>query len=501
MQTNCFLVPLSLLFVLTVSVECYYSGRMPKGFRVSPEAGGAENTIWGEFYPVLLSPNGNFAMGFSEVDRDNHFLLSVVCVTKSENGDGNGTEIVWTANRNNYIGMDSELVQASDGSLALRDERAGRRHVWRTDAAGENAALFLLDSGNLQLTDQKIIAWQSFDHPTDTLLQGQNLSASMKLVSSASVLDHSEGPYSLQMEATSMVLRWRSEQLYWRRFAMQEKALILPGKGQIYARLEPDGYLAMYQTESALVDVFPLDTYRQNVSLRRLKMESDGNLRSYYWRSPRWEIDFEAVKSSCELPSFCGPYGVCTAGNPNCTNLCVGQFMSAPLQNGSTATLACPPGGSPLDFCRGWKGGVVRIPGMDLPFRQFAGFVTVASETECHELCVDNCGCAAAFYTNYSNRWYQVSAPLQMTLVQVGTLQKVVLLKLIQLNNEPHHDTSLRLRVFWIILLLIVTAIAAVVVALCIYISRWRCNSQSTDKDIVIEMSEKFIGSLPSRKS
>ena len=74
-----------------------------------------------------------------------------------------------------------------------------------------------------------------------------------------------------------------------------------------------------------------------------------------------------------------------------------------------------------------------------------------------------------------------------MTLVQVGTLQKVVLLKLIQLNNEPHHDTSLRLRVFWIILLLIVTAIAAVVVALCIYISRWRCNSQSTDKDIVID--------------
>lgn len=489
------------LSVLFASVECYYSGRMPKGFRVFPQAGGDENIRWRGFHPALLSPNGNFAMGFSKVDRNNHFLLTIVCVTQYENGEENGTEIVWTANRNNYVNMDSELVQASDGSLALQDER-GRRHVWGTDAAGENAALFLLDSGNLQLKDQKRIEWQSFDHPTDTLLQGQNLSASMKLISAASALDLSEGPYSLEMEVTSMVLSWRSEQVYWRRVAMQEKALILTGKGRIYARLEPGGYLAMYQTESALVDMFPLDTYRQNVSLRRLKMESDGNLRSYYWRPPRWEIDFEAVQSSCELPSFCGAYGVCTAGNPNpnCNPLCVGKFMPAPFQNGSAATLGCPPGGSSLNFCREWKGGVARIPGMDFPYRQFARFLSVASETECQELCVDNCSCAAAFYHNYSNRCYQVPAPLEMTLVQVGTQEKVALLKLIQVKKEHERDSSLHSRVLWTILVLFSTAIGAVAVVVCgfvlfIKISKRRC----ADKDNVIEMSQKFIGGLPGR--
>jgi hypothetical protein len=87
-----------------------------------------------------------------------------------------------------------------------------------------------------------------------------------------------------------------------------------------------------------------------------------------------------------------------------------------------------------------------------------------------------------------------------MTLVQVGTQEKVALLKLIQVKNEHERDSSLQSRVLWTILVLFSTAIGAVAVVVCgfvlfIQISKRRC----ADKDNVIEMSQKFIGGLPGR--
>lgn len=67
----------------------------------------------------------------------------------------------------------------------------------------------LRTNGNLVLYDQKNrTVWQSFDHPTDSLLVGQslNIGGVTKLVSRVSDKDGSEGPYSLVMEARGCAL-------------------------------------------------------------------------------------------------------------------------------------------------------------------------------------------------------------------------------------------------------------------------------------------------------
>lgn len=59
----------------------------------------------------------------------------------------------------------------------------------------------MLDSGNFVIynLDSKII-WQSFDTPTDTIVSGQRLLATKKLVSSISVTNHASGGFRLSVQ-------------------------------------------------------------------------------------------------------------------------------------------------------------------------------------------------------------------------------------------------------------------------------------------------------------
>ncbi|KAK6785242.1 hypothetical protein RDI58_018697 [Solanum bulbocastanum] len=52
--------------------------------------------------------------------------------------------------------------------------------------------------GNLVLFDKrKRTIWQSFDHPTDSLLPGQNLVSGQKLIAGASATNRSQGLLAL----------------------------------------------------------------------------------------------------------------------------------------------------------------------------------------------------------------------------------------------------------------------------------------------------------------
>ncbi|KAK1371548.1 putative cGMP-dependent kinase, Concanavalin A-like lectin/glucanase domain protein [Heracleum sosnowskyi] len=62
----------------------------------------------------------------------------------------------------------------------------------------------MLDTGNFVLYDNDFrITWQSFDHPTDTILPGQFLSTYQELFSSKSESDYSTGRFRLKMQSDS----------------------------------------------------------------------------------------------------------------------------------------------------------------------------------------------------------------------------------------------------------------------------------------------------------
>ncbi|KAK8638234.1 hypothetical protein V6N13_136672 [Hibiscus sabdariffa] len=93
------------------------------------------------------------------------------------------------------------------------------RWVWEakrgnpTNTANRGVVGFkLLSNGNMVLHDSKgKFIWQSFDHPTDTLLVGQSLriGGPTKLVSRASAQNNVDGAYSLVMEPKGLVLQYK----------------------------------------------------------------------------------------------------------------------------------------------------------------------------------------------------------------------------------------------------------------------------------------------------
>ncbi|MCI33064.1 G-type lectin S-receptor-like serine/threonine protein kinase RLK1-like [Trifolium medium] len=68
----------------------------------------------------------------------------------------------------------------------------------------------MLDSGNFVLYDEhSYVIWQSFDHPTDTILGGQNLTEDDYLVSTSEVMRMLTGIQTLRMVANNSVLAFK----------------------------------------------------------------------------------------------------------------------------------------------------------------------------------------------------------------------------------------------------------------------------------------------------
>jgi hypothetical protein len=63
------------------------------------------------------------------------------------------------------------------------------------------------------------------------------------------------------------------------------------------------------------IDVLSFDMFVHNLTgvSRRMTLDDDGNLRTYYWASGSraWTSDYRAIAERCELPTSCGAYGLC----------------------------------------------------------------------------------------------------------------------------------------------------------------------------------------------
>ncbi|KDO58622.1 hypothetical protein CISIN_1g048079mg, partial [Citrus sinensis] len=89
-------------------------------------------------------------------------------------------QVVWAANRNNPVRINATLELTSP---------------WSTNTNGKSVVgLTLTDTGNLVLFNKKNAAvWQSFDHPTDSLVPGQKLVEGKKLTASVSTTNWKDG--------------------------------------------------------------------------------------------------------------------------------------------------------------------------------------------------------------------------------------------------------------------------------------------------------------------
>ncbi|XP_052174489.1 PAN domain-containing protein At5g03700 [Diospyros lotus] len=402
--TQLFCTAIFVLFAAAGSrVSAAAAQELLRGFTASPDPSGSS------FQSLLRDTAGNYSLGFLRVNRA-QLALAVIHVPSSE--------ALWVANPTRLPRWSKATRVLFNGSLVISDPQTGV--FWSTQTDGDRV---WLNTSNLEI--QKLdashsILWQSFYFPSDTLVENQNFTSTMSLVSS-------NGLYCMRLGSDFIGLYANfnqasgSGQIYWKHRALEAKADVIDGQGPIYLVLSPDGFLGMYQNRSVPVDVQSFSSFQQRGSgARRVRLEPDGNLRGYFWTGSSWVLDYQAIPDSdqCELPSACGSYGLCQQGKgcsciDNRTDYNSGHCSSSENNSG--------------DFCgqsNNSKYRVVRRNGLELPYKDLMGFEKMGSQAQCEEACENNCTCWGVVYTNSSGFCYTLSYPIQ-TLVAVGDETKV----------------------------------------------------------------------------
>lgn len=167
---------------------------------------------------------GGFALGFFTPPGSNDTYVGVWYARVSPR------TVVWVANRADPVpgpvdgNAGATLSVSRACELAVAD--ANSTVVWSVSPATTGPCTARIrDDGNLVVTDERgRVAWQGFDHPTDTLLPGMRIGVdfaagnNMTLTAWKSPSDPSPGPVVMAMDTSGdpQVFIWNGAEKVWR---------------------------------------------------------------------------------------------------------------------------------------------------------------------------------------------------------------------------------------------------------------------------------------------
>ncbi|KAH1054656.1 hypothetical protein AAZX31_08G344800 [Glycine max] len=345
---------------------------------------------------VLVSPNGMFSAGFLAIGENAYSFA----IWFTEPHFHSPNTVTWMANRDQPVnGKGSKLSLTHAGNIVLVD--AGFNTAWSSNTASlAPAELHLKDDGNLVLRElQGTILWQSFDFPTDTLVPGQPLTRHTLLVSARSESNHSSGFYKFFFSDDNILrLVYDGPDVssnYW------------PNPWQVSwhigrtlfnsSRIAALNSLGRFRSS----DNFTFVTFDYGMVLqRRLKLDSDGNLRVYGRKSAveKWYVSWKAIRNDCIIHGVCGPNSTC-GYDPKSGRTCK-CLPGYRLRNHSDWSYGCEP---MFDLTCNWN----ETTFLEMRGVEFYGYdnyyVEVSNYSACENLCLQNCTCQG-FQHSYSLR-------------------------------------------------------------------------------------------------
>ncbi|RZS11830.1 hypothetical protein BHM03_00043203 [Ensete ventricosum] len=352
----------------------------------------------------LASPNATFvAVIANPGGQQSRFYLSLVHSATST--------VVWSANRDAAAPRDGTVALSLRGLIVSHPNGSV---LWSTPRLPSPVrALRLLDSGNFLLLDAaNATIWQSFDHPTDTLISGQALPAGSSLTASVSANDFASGDYSLVVTAGDAIMTWKGGgQQYWS-LSNDVRSFKDSNSGVAYMATNVTG-LNLYSTEGKVV----LQVFLPTSDFRIVKLDPKGRFHVFSYSAANassiLDDEFTAPTSNCDLPFPCLSLGVCTAGANGSTCSCPARFVNLESGNCSPANGSLPPSSSSSSSasCGGDSDlatSYIQLgSGIDYFANKFASPTTSGNDiSACRNLCTGNCTCLGFFYRNSSESCY-----------------------------------------------------------------------------------------------
>ena len=266
LQLSCLLSLFLLILLLPYSTTAQTSSNQSLGSSLTAQE---KDSCW-------ASPSGDFAFGFQQIGKGG-YLLAIWFNKLPEK------TIVWSANGDNLVPGGSKVELTKDGRFVLNDPTGNE--IWKADLAGSGVAYAaMLDTGNFVLASQdSSLLWQSFDHPTDTMLPSQTMSLGSKLVARYSEMNYSNGRFQFQLRMNgSLVLQTRAYPMddsytdYWPR---PEEPV---GSG-FQVVFNQSGSITFTTRNGSIVKNISLNPGSTQDFYQRAIMEYDGVLRHYVY--------------------------------------------------------------------------------------------------------------------------------------------------------------------------------------------------------------------------
>ncbi|KAK3006517.1 hypothetical protein RJ639_015781 [Escallonia herrerae] len=435
-----------------------------------------------------LSPSGLYAFGFHP--QRNGYAVGIFLAGGAER------TVVWTANRDDPpVFKNATLLLTTDGKLVLQPMQGQETPVVSLDEPASSASM--LDSGNFVLynSDQKVI-WQSFEHPTDTLLPGQPLGKGQELFSSISQTDHSTGIFRLQMQADANLVQ----------HAFKSNSLYLPEDSYWFSdtkdlgdnvtlNLDADGHLYLLNSNFILKNLTKEGNFQRR-TIYLMKLDVDGIFRVYSQNldeKRNWTIVWSSTEDKCDPKGLCGLNGFCVPRNVEAQCKCVPGFSFVDPKKWSSGCEWNYKAGS----CKNDDGRMnytMKTLDETTWFDNSYTFLGKTTKEDCSAACQVDDNCDAAMFEEGDCRL--LSLPLKYGRRKIGSSSFAFFKEGACIRNgiqaDPHKEGNKKLAIGILIICVSLVAFAFIVLAISgalIYRSNARAYKKVSEKGD-IEISE-----------
>lgn len=428
-----------LLLLLTLASKDHAGAQHEVICQSSIVSAANQSTIW-------YSPSRRFAFGFFK--EGSGFKVGIWLVD-----DSNDT-IVWTANRDEAAVSSAAILQfTTDGRIMLASP--GNENKFITPEQNEKPKCpSMLDSGNLVIyNEQDEFIWQSFDFPTDTILERQFLHHDKRLYSNLSPTNHSTGRYTLIAQSDGNLVAYPAkagdtvESAYWASdtdMSTPPRSLYLDSSGAFL--LVNDTDLSAVSMKDLCIIIWPPSnsSLQQENIILRLNLGFDGNLvlysHSLNTTNKSTTLLWQAIDDLCDVSSFCGVNSYCTRSNNQSLCNClpgtdkVADFPSGCQRNSTGAV------------CSGGKenGDIYNFTALkDFSLKDIPYFAKMLGKEECLQSCLQDCDCDAALFDESQNLCSKHALPLSYSRIGNTPVSTTAFFKVKKITGEAR-DRSVK---------------------------------------------------------
>ncbi|XP_073108460.1 receptor-like serine/threonine-protein kinase SD1-8 isoform X2 [Elaeis guineensis] len=340
---------------------------------------------------TLISAGGTFELGFfSPGDSKGRYLGIHYRGTPDKT-------VVWVANRISPLnGSTGVLNLTGDGNLALLNSTG--YIIWSTGTSNAiNPVVQIVDSGNLVLIEgtSKNLLWQSFDHPSNTLLPGMKLGWDLRtnvdrhLTSWRNSSDPSPGDFSYKIHVNALpeLFLWRGSVPIYRSGPWNGRGFNgipeMQTNNMFWFNLTSNEYETTYTYE-----------VQDNSILSRILLNENGVVKHLVLYRPKlkWDLYWQHPEEQCDEYAHCGANNLCSTSYVSACDCLRGFSLKSPqnwrLRDSSDdcvrrTALNCS------------SDGFFELQQMKLPDTSNATVHSNKSLEECEDWCLKNCTCSA----------------------------------------------------------------------------------------------------------